>query len=82
MKLSKFARAMKTIENKTHKVIRVSDTEFELENGDVYPIPFELDYTPTLEEFQEFIDDSKVLISEFVNKSEKERRNVRKRKTP
>ena len=58
MKLSKFARAMKTIENKTHKVIRVSDTEFELENGDVYPIPFELDYTPTLEEFQEFIDDS------------------------
>ena len=82
MKLSKFARAMKTIENKTHKVIRVSDTEFELENGDVYPISFELDYTPTLEEFQEFIDDSKVLISEFVNKSEKERRNVRKRKTP
>jgi len=82
MKLSKFARAMKTIENKTHKVIRVSDTEFELENGDVYPIPFELDYTPTLEEFQEFIDDSKVLISEFVNKSKKEKRNVRKRKTP
>ncbi|TRZ81224.1 hypothetical protein D4R86_02925 [bacterium] len=82
MILSKFARAMKTIENKTHKVIRVSDTEFELENGDVYPIPFELDYTPTLEEFQEFIDDSKVLISEFVNKSKKEKRNVRKRKTP
>ena len=78
MKLSKFMGVMKVMENKKHKVIRVSKTEFELENGDIYPIPFELGYEPTLEEFQKFIDDSKSLISEFVKKSEKEKRNAKR----
>ena len=79
MKSSKFARAMKEIENKKLKVIRVSKTEFELDSGDIYPIPFDLGYEPTLEEFQKFINDSKSLISEFIKKSEKEKRNARKR---
>jgi hypothetical protein len=34
-------------------VIRVSQTEFELGNGAVYPHAVPLDYTPTVEEFQE-----------------------------
>ena len=79
MKSSKFARIMKDMENKNHKVIRVSKTEFELDTGDIYPIPFDLGYEPTIEEFQKFIDDSKSLISEFIKKSEKEKRNARKR---
>jgi len=37
-----------------------------------------LGYEPTLEEFQKFIDDSKSLISEFVKKSEKEKRNAKR----
>ena len=77
MKSSKFMRVMKVMENKKHKVIRVSKTEFELDTGDIYPIPFDLGYEPTLEEFQKFIDDSKSLISEFVKKSEKEKRNAK-----
>jgi len=72
MKLSKVQKAVKNLNSKTHKVIRVSEKEFELENGDVYPIPIELDYTPTVEEFQKFIDNSKILISEFVRKSEED----------
>jgi hypothetical protein len=71
-------RTMKVMETKKYKVIRVSKTEFELDNGDIYPIPFELGYEPTLEEFQKFIDDSKSLISEFVKKSEKEKRNAKR----
>ena len=82
MKLARFVREMKKIENEEHKVVRVSETEFELENGDVYPIPFELDYTPTVEEFQKFVNDSKILITEFVKKSEKEEKDARKRQTP
>ena len=78
MKSSKFMRVMKVMENKKHKVIRVSKTEFELDNGDIYPIPFELGYEPTLEEFQKFINDSKSLISEFVKKSEKEKRDAKR----
>ena len=70
---------MKDMENKNYKVIRVSKTEFELDTGDIYPIPFDLGYEPTLEEFQKFINDSKSLISEFIKKSEKEKRNARKR---
>lgn len=73
---------MKEIENKKHKVVRVSKTEFELETGDIYPIPFEFDYEPTIEEFQKFVDDSKSLIAEFVKKSEKEKSHARKRQTP
>jgi hypothetical protein len=79
MKSSKFARIMKDMENKNYKVVRVSKTEFELDTGDIYPIPFDLGYEPTLEEFQKFINDSKSLISEFIKKSEKEKRNARKR---
>ena len=79
MKPSKFVRIMKELENKKHKVIRVSKTEFELENGDIYPIPFDLGYEPTLEEFQKFINNSKSLISEFIKKSEKEKKNARSR---
>jgi hypothetical protein len=79
MKSSKFARIMKDMENKNHKVVRVSKTEFELDTGDIYPIPFDLGYEPTLEEFQKFINDSKSLISEFIKKSEREKRNARKR---
>jgi len=79
MKVSKFMRVVKDMENKKYKVIKISKTEFELDNGDIYPIPFDLGYEPTLDEFQKFIDDSKSLISEFIKKSEKEKRNARKR---
>ena len=79
MKVSKFMRVVKDMENKKYKVVKISKTEFELDTGDIYPIPFELGYEPTLEEFQRFINDSKSLISEFIKKSEKEKKNARSR---
>jgi hypothetical protein len=40
---------IKMIEDKKYNVVRVSRTEFELDNGDVYPHSFELDDDITVE---------------------------------
>ncbi len=56
MKLNKI---MKNLKDKQFKVVRVDEDEFELDNGDTYPIPFDLDEIPTVEEFQRLLDDSK-----------------------
>ena len=39
------------------KVVRVTKTEFELEDGRVYDHPIELDEVPTIEEFQKIYDE-------------------------
>lgn len=55
-------KLIKTMEEKNMKVIRVSKTEYELENGDIYPNVFELDEDITIDEFQRLLDDSKIMI--------------------
>ena len=50
------------MENKEFKVIRVNKTEYELENGDIYPHIFELDNDITIDEFQKILNDSKLLV--------------------
>ena len=60
---------MENLKNKQFKVVRVSKTEFELDNGDIYPIPFEYDYEPTIEEFQMFLDQSKEIILGLLTKN-------------
>ena len=62
-------KIMDYLKNKKFKVVRVSKIDFELDNGDIYPIPFELDYEPTIEEFQMFLDNSKEIILELVKKN-------------
>jgi len=39
------------------KVVRVTKTDFELEDGSVYEHPVELDEVPTLEDFQAIYDE-------------------------
>lgn len=39
------------------KVIRVTETEFELEDGRIYEHPVELEEVPTVEEFQKIYDE-------------------------
>ena len=60
---------MEQIQNQKIKVVRISRTEFELDTGDIYPIPFDLGYTPTIKEFQKFLDDSKQSIMELIKKN-------------
>lgn len=38
-------------------IVKVSETEFETDDGVVYPIPFELESVPSVEEFQKIYDE-------------------------
>lgn len=55
-------KLIKIMEEKNMKVVRVDKTEYEFENGDVYPHVFELDEDITVEEFQKLLDESKSMI--------------------
>lgn len=65
-------KLIKIMEEKTMKVVRVNKTEYELENGDVYPHVFELDEDITVEEFQKLLDESKSLILSHIKNIDKE----------
>lgn len=46
------------MKNKIPKmIVRVTKTEFETDDGVIYPIPFELDEILTIEEFQRIYDE-------------------------
>ena len=60
-------KIMENLNKKEFKVVKVNKTEFELEDGSVYPIPFDLDYVPTVEEFQMMINNSKKLMLNLIN---------------
>ena len=62
---------MENLKNKTLKVVRVDKTEFELDNGDVYPIPFELDINEdiSVDEFQKILDNSKDLMIKILEQN-------------
>ena len=53
---------IKMIEDKKYNVVRVSKTEFELDNGDIYPHTFEFDEDITIDEFQKLLDSSKKIM--------------------
>ena len=43
---------------KRMKVVRLTKDEFELEDGTIQPMLFNIDPLPTLEEFQKFLDNA------------------------
>jgi hypothetical protein len=43
---------------KRMKVVRVTKEEFELDDGTIQPMMLDLGYIPTVEEFQQMLDDS------------------------
>lgn len=45
------------MKKKHMRVIRVSKTDFELEDGRIIPHVVELDSVPTVEEFQKYLDE-------------------------
>ena len=59
---------LKMISDTNYKVIKVTKTEFELDNGDIYPHNFELDEDISVEEFQKLLDSSKELIVDLLRK--------------
>ena len=65
-------KLIKIMEEKNMKVVRVDKTEYELENGDVYPHVFELNGDVTVEEFQKLLDESKALVLSHIKNIEKD----------
>jgi hypothetical protein len=53
------------------KVVKVTKTEFELEDGRVYPHPVELDYVPSLKEFQKTYNEWAELLSKKLEENGK-----------
>ena len=64
----KIIKIMENLKNKSLNVVRFNKNEFELDNGDVYPIPFELDDDEniSLEEFQQILNSSKEIILKMI----------------
>jgi predicted transcriptional regulator len=65
-------KLIKMMKEKNMKVVRLSKTEYELENGDVYPNVFELDEDITVNEFQKLLDESKSLVLSHIKNIEEE----------
>ena len=59
---------IKMINETNYKVVRVTKTEFELDNGDIYLHPIDLEEDITVEEFQKLVDSSKELIVDLLIK--------------
>lgn len=53
---------------KKAKVIRVTKTEFELEDGRVYQHPVELDYVLTVGEFQAIYDKWQAILEDTIER--------------
>jgi len=54
------------MKDKKPMVIRVTKTEFELDDGRVFPHPVELDEVPSIEEFQKIYDKSRKLVKDMM----------------
>ena len=52
------------------KVVKVTKTNYTLDNGDVYEHTFDIDENITVEEFQSLLDNAKNIIVETLNKIE------------
>ena len=68
---TKLKKVIKKMETKEYKVARVDKSEFELENGDIYPHVFELDDDISVEDFQKILDLSKENIVDHIKKIDK-----------
>ena len=53
------------------KVIKVTSTDYTLENGDVYEHTFDIDENITVEEFQSLLDNAQNTIIETLDKIDK-----------
>lgn len=63
---------VENLEKKKQIVVRVTKTEYELDNGDIYPHLFDLDEKISVKEFQKLLDASQQTIVDHVKKIVKE----------
>jgi len=58
------------------KVIRLTKTEFELDNGDIYPLPFELDEAISIKEFNKIYAGSKDIADMLMGLDKQDEKNT------
>ncbi|MFA7144851.1 MAG: hypothetical protein WC088_06280 [Candidatus Izemoplasmatales bacterium] len=51
-------------------IVRITKTEFELDDGRIFHHPIELDDVPTIEEFQKIYDRSRKIVQEMIDNAE------------
>lgn len=71
----KLKTIMNNLKEKKFKVIRVTKTEFELDNGDIYPHTFDIEETISVKEFQKLLDASQSTMVDHLDKIIKEDEN-------
>ena len=67
---TKINKLKKSLLDMQPKVVKVTKTDYTLDNGDVYEHTFDIDENITVEEFQSLLDNAKNIIVETLNKIE------------
>ena len=65
---TKINKLKKSLLDRQPKVVKVTKTDYTLDNGDVYEHTFDIDENITVEEFQSLLDNAKNIIVETLNK--------------
>lgn len=69
---TKINNIKKALQSMQMKVVEVTETNYTLENGDVYEHTFDIDESITVEEFQILLDNAKSTILNTLNKIDKD----------
>ena len=67
---TKINKLKKSLLDMQSKVVKVTKTDYTLDNGHVYEHNFDIDENITVEEFQSLLDNAKNIIVETLNKIE------------
>ena len=67
---TKINKIKKTLLGMRPKIIKVTKTDYTLENGDVYEHTFDIDEDISVDEFQALLDNAKNIVVETLNKIE------------
>ena len=67
---TKINKLKKSLLDMQPKVVKVTKTDYPLDNGDVYEHTFDIDENITVDEFQSLLDNAKNIIVETLNKIE------------
>ena len=68
---TKINKVKKALQSMQMKVVEVTETNYTLENGDIYEHTFDIDSNMTVEKFQVLLDNARETVLSTLNKIEK-----------
>ena len=68
---TKINKVKKALQNMQMKVVEVTETNYTLENGDIYEHTFDIGSNMTVEKFQVLLDNARETVLSTLNKIEK-----------